>query len=273
MVPIIQLAKSGLKTSRLAFGTSRLHYLRGNERQRLLAAAAEVGFVHFDTAPAYGDGLAERELGQFLKGRRSGLVVATKYGIPPNPLSDALPALRMPILGARGIARRLGLIHRKHPPMTAAGLRLSVERSLRRLEVDTIDILFLHEPRIQNLPYPEEVAAEALYLRQRGMVKQFGLAGAWSGIADLKWSADVFRVIQTNEAEWPDQYPPDISYGAIANSPQQLFSGTRITTNEAIEKLNVAMRRRPQGAIIVSTTKTEHLHALAAASADSSPAA
>ena len=155
--------------------------------------------------------------------------------------------------------------------MTATGLRLSVERSLRRLAVDTIDILFLHEPSIERLPHPEQVAAEALNLRQRGMVKHFGLAGAWSGIAELKWSADVFQVIQTNESEWPDQYPPDISYGVIANGPQQLFSGTRIKANEAVEKLNAAMRRRPQGAIIVSTTKAQHLHTLAAASAAFSP--
>lgn len=266
MIPKIQLARSGLKTSRLAFGTSRLHYLRQNERQRLLAAAVEAGFVHFDTAPAYGDGLAERELGQFLRGR-SGLVIATKYGIPPNPLSDALPVLRMPILSARAIGRRLGLIHGKLPPMTAAGLRHSVEQSLRRLEVDTIDVLFLHEPRRERLANPEEVIAEALKLRQRGMLKHLGLAGAWSGIGQLKCLSDVFQVVQTSEAEWPEQSPPDISYGAIANGPQQLFSGERIGMNAAIQRLNAAMRRRPHGAIIVSTTKIDHLNALAAASA------
>ena len=267
MVPKIELTRSNLKTSRLTFGTSRLHYLAENERQRLLGVAAEAGFIHFDTAPCYGDGLAERELGRFLRGRQSSVVIATKYGIPPNPLSDAVPGLRMPILGARAIARRLGLIRGRLPPMTAAGLRHSVERSLQRLEVDVIDILFLHEPSIERLMHPEELATEALSLRQRGMVKHFGLAGAWPRIAELKWSSDVFRIVQTSEAEWPDQFPPDISYGAIASGPQKLLSGSRIGSGEAVEKLRTAMRRRPRGAIIVSTTQVEHLKALAEASA------
>jgi aryl-alcohol dehydrogenase-like predicted oxidoreductase len=64
LLPPVRLAKTEIVTSRLGFGTARLHYLAPRERQALLAAAAELGVVHFDTAPAYGDGIAETELGR-----------------------------------------------------------------------------------------------------------------------------------------------------------------------------------------------------------------
>lgn len=93
MIGKVALARGQLPGSRLAFGTSRLHYVGQADRQRLLALAVDCGICHFDTAPVYGDGLAERELGRFLKGRRSGLLIATKYGVAPDPIIAALPVL------------------------------------------------------------------------------------------------------------------------------------------------------------------------------------
>jgi aryl-alcohol dehydrogenase-like predicted oxidoreductase len=146
MIPTVRLARSGLETSRLAFGTSRLHYVDGSDRQRLLSAAADLGLTHLDTAPAYGDGLAEREVGAFIQGRRSRVTIATKYGIPPDPVLAALPSLALPLRAARAVARRVGLWRMQRPMLTPAGLRASAEASLRRLRTDTIDILMLHEP-------------------------------------------------------------------------------------------------------------------------------
>src|SRR5437773_1596207 len=104
MIPEVRLDRSGLRTSRLAFGTSRLHHVDYQKSQRLLALAAELGFVHFDTAPAYGDGLAERAVGRFIKRNRTSFVIATKYGIPPDPVLEAapsLPSLTVPLRTAR----------------------------------------------------------------------------------------------------------------------------------------------------------------------------
>src|SRR4051812_32660132 len=96
MIPKVRLQRSGLTTSRLGFGTSRLHYLGLAEQQVLLATAAELGITHFDTAPSYGDGLAERALGRFVRHERDRFLVATKYGLPSNRLIEALPALGRP---------------------------------------------------------------------------------------------------------------------------------------------------------------------------------
>src|SRR5262245_33171675 len=101
--------RSGLVVSRLGLGTARLHYCSSATRRKLVEHALELGFTHFDTAPCYGDTLAEHELGRALKPHRSRVVLATKYGIPPNPIIAAAPSLALPLRTARTMARKLGL--------------------------------------------------------------------------------------------------------------------------------------------------------------------
>src|SRR5579862_2558229 len=269
MLSSIQLSKAGLTTSRLAFGTSRLHYSGRRDRQRLLASAASLGFVHFDTAPSYGDGLAEAELSWILKGKRDRFVIATKYGVPPDPLLEALPSFGEPLRYIRAAARRVGLWQIPRQPLTPAGLRES-ERSLRRLQSDWIDILFLHEPRPECVPRPLEILEELLNLRRRGLIRTFGLAGSWDGIdALMAATPDLAQVVQTAEAEWPEALPPDITYGAVAGGIQS-YGSQGVSTEQALERLRSALNRRPHGVIVVSTTKIDHLNLLVEA-ATSSP--
>src|SRR5262245_5364479 len=118
MTSIAKIARGALTTTRLAFGTSRLHYLSRGDGQRLLAAAADIGIKHFDTAPAYGDGLSERELGRLIRERRSNVVIATKYGIPPDRLIAGVPTLGLPLRTLRALARRMGYWNSERPVMT-----------------------------------------------------------------------------------------------------------------------------------------------------------
>ena len=275
MIPQTRLVKSGLVTSRLAFGTSRLHYVDHRTRQDLMAQAVELGIIHFDTAPSYGDGLAERELGRFLKGRRSRLIIATKYGIAPDPLITAMPALAGPLRGVRAVARRAGLWQVRRPPLLAAGLRASVEASLRRIGTDVIDIVMLHEPLAARLPDAQAVVRELVDLRQRGLIRHFGLAGSWDGIASLGEAASSLgEIIQTGETQWgggshlaggihlAGGRAPDITFGALAQSGQHYFN-THVEGAGAGLRLREALARRPDGVVIVSTTKADNLHTLA----------
>src|SRR5262245_1051361 len=133
MVPRVTLDRAGLTTSRIGFGTSRLHYLAtGRAREAILRRCVELGVSHLDTAPLYGDGLAEIEIGRIFRGRRDAIVLASKYGLPPYPTTLALPGVATSIRAARAIARRFGY-RTKIPPLTGAGLTASVEQSLRRL--------------------------------------------------------------------------------------------------------------------------------------------
>lgn len=255
------LARSGIRTSRLAFGTSRLHHIGRRERQHLLGVAADSGILHFDTAPAYGDGLAEAELGRYLRGGRDRFVVATKYGIPPDPMIEAQPWLGLPLRGLRFFARSIGLQRDSGglPPLTASGLRESVAASLRRLATEYIDILLLHEPTVGRIARPDELLEEAVRLKQSGVVRAFGVAGAWRNIGALLAAQPALaEVVQTDEGGWPADCPPDIAYGAIAGGAQT-FRGPAIDAATAVQRVREALLRRPGGVVLLSTTKPDHL--------------
>jgi hypothetical protein len=78
----VTVMDTSLSTSRIGLGTHALHRLFSSRaRQNLLAAAYGRGLRYFDTAPSYGAGIAELELGRFAAARRARLVLATKFGI------------------------------------------------------------------------------------------------------------------------------------------------------------------------------------------------
>jgi aryl-alcohol dehydrogenase-like predicted oxidoreductase len=263
MIGRVRLAKSKLETSRLGFGTSRLHYADAKTRERLLNTAVDLGMTHIDTAPSYGDTLAESEIGNTLRAHRDRLVIATKYGIPPNRFGSVAPAA-MPLRAARGVARKFGF-SRARPPMTAVELRRSVEASLRRLRTDWIDILLLHEPTPDNLRSIEEIHEELGSLQRTGVIRHYGLAGAWLGIERLgPASAVLTQILQTGEQEWPESNPPDITYGSIMQHPQSSGIDSRV----ALDRLRRALERRPRGVVLVSTLSTDRLGSLARAALD-----
>jgi D-threo-aldose 1-dehydrogenase len=265
MLPAVTLDKAGLLTSRLAFGASRLHYLRSNDRQRLLAVSVELGFVHFDVAPLYGDGLAEIELGRFVARRQDRFIIATKYGIPADPVMQRWGSAAPVFRSIRAVARRTGLWRQGLPLLTARGLRESAESSLRRLNTDCIDILLLHEPSLGRIESSGGILEEFNNLKHRGLIRAFGVGGAWSGIRPLlEAEPGLGQIVQTGESEWSKDLPPDITYGAITKSSQSyLRAGVR--TNQAVERLQAALTRRPNGVVIVSSTKAHHLRVLAEA--------
>jgi len=70
-----ELGKTGLRVSALGFGCGNVGGLmiRGTaaERERAIARAVELGINYFDTAPSYGDGQSEQNLGAALRSRRA----------------------------------------------------------------------------------------------------------------------------------------------------------------------------------------------------------
>ena len=93
MMEFRRLGRSGLKVSPLGLGTARLAGLgwrddltpqdssqAKRDAVRQIQAAVDLGVTFFDTADNYGQGLSERILGEALRGRRDGIVVATKFG-------------------------------------------------------------------------------------------------------------------------------------------------------------------------------------------------
>jgi hypothetical protein len=142
-----------------------------------------------------------------------------------------LPLLGEPLRYIRAAARRVDLWQFRRQPLTSAGLRESAERSLRRLQTDWIDILFLHEPSPQHLLQPSAMLEELINLRRRGLIRAFGLAGSWDGIGALMAATpELAQVVQTAEGEWPEAFPPDITYGAVAGGIQN-YGSRKTQTN------------------------------------------
>ncbi|MDQ6777489.1 MAG: aldo/keto reductase, partial [Actinomycetota bacterium] len=108
---VLTLPGTAITTSRLGFGCAELYREPSSaQRRRLLDSAHHAGIRHFDVAPMYGLGVAERELGAFASQRRDQVVIATKFGISPSPAARAIgrvqgPARRL-LVAAPGLRSR-----------------------------------------------------------------------------------------------------------------------------------------------------------------------
>ncbi|KDN22746.1 aldo/keto reductase [Amycolatopsis rifamycinica] len=179
------LGRSGLRVSPLALGTATFGTEWGwgaekDEARKLFDTYVERGGNFVDTANTYTDGSSERLLGEFARGRRESLVLATKYSTlrrPGDPNS--------------------GGPHRK-------SLFASVEASLRRLDTDYLDLLYLH---VWDFTTPvEEILRGLDDLVRQGKVRYVAMSNvpAWEvsrmqAIADLRgWSPLVALQIEYN---------------------------------------------------------------------------
>ena len=140
-----------------------------------LERALELGVTFYDTADAYGAGENERFLAPFFKAHRDEVVIATKFAlsIPPDD-----PTRR---------------VVRNDPPY----IRQAVEASLKRLDVDAIDLYYMHR-RDVNVPIEESVGTMADLVRE-GKVKHLGLSEVTAG--ELR-AAHAVHPIAAVQSEW-----------------------------------------------------------------------
>lgn len=192
MLETIELAGTGRRTTRLGFGGSGLMGgLSERESLLLLETAFDAGIRHFDVAPAYGHGQAERCLGKFLRGKREQVTVATKYGILPPRRAGLLGVVRSAV---RPAVERLPAV-RTRVAQAAAGFRSkarfsveeagrSLEHSRRELGIDCIDVWLLHEVTADDLdgsgllPFFQE-------MQERGLVGTFGVGAERARLNEL----------------------------------------------------------------------------------------
>src|SRR5204862_1060291 len=122
-----QLGKSGLKVSALGFGCMGISFGYGPalDRQQgiaIIRAAFERGITFFDTAQVYGPFTNEEVVGEALAPFRDRVVIATKFGFNFDENGNQLAGLN------------------SRPD----SIRRTVEGSLQRLRVETIDLLYQH---------------------------------------------------------------------------------------------------------------------------------
>ena len=159
-----KLGNSNLEVSAIGLGCMGMSFSYGppkdtQEMTALLGAAVERGVTFFDTAEVYGPFTNEELVGEALAPFRGQVVIATKFGFDLSPNLDP-----------RGMKGSPGLNSRPEH------IKQAVESSLKRLKVETIDLLYQH--RVDpNVPI-EDVAGAVKELIQSGKVKYFGLSEA-----------------------------------------------------------------------------------------------
>jgi len=257
------IENTDVRVSRISFGTASLHHLfSASQRQQLLYAAAEAGISHFDSSPYYGYGLAEADLGRFMQGRRDHSTVATKVGLYPFG-GEALGTLDV---WAR---KALGKVY---PRMSAPEVDWCVQRaaaslnaSLKRLQTDYVDFLFLHEPDIVLLD-----ADEFLYWleaeQSNGRVRYWGLAGSPVFLAPwIRVGHPLSLVLQTKDDLINRTADFVLESGRKLQFTYGYLSSTvRDGSTESIaDVVRNALMRNTHGSVLVSTRRADRIQQLA----------
>jgi aryl-alcohol dehydrogenase-like predicted oxidoreductase len=188
MLPKRKLGSQGLEVSALGLGCMGMSQSYGvpDEAESIatIHRAVELGMNFFDTAEVYGPFVNEELLGRALRGRRDKAVIATKFGFR---IEDG---------------RLQGTDSRP------AHIREVAEASLRRLQIDTIDLLYQH--RVDpNVPI-EDVAGAVADLVRAGKVRYFGLSEAGEKNIRRAHATHPVTALQSEYSLWERNLEPQI---------------------------------------------------------------
>jgi aryl-alcohol dehydrogenase-like predicted oxidoreductase len=193
-----KLGSTGLSISSLSFGAWAIGGTWGplNDEEGLAALhrAVDLGVNFIDTADVYGDGHSERLIAKLRRERREPLIVATKAGRGASPHTVA--------------------------NYSKDALRGFVERSLKNLACETLDLLQLHCPP-SDVYYRAEVFAALDDLKAAGLIRHYGVS--------------VERVEEALKAiEYPGVESVQIVYNLFRQRPAELFFREAVRRNVGI---------------------------------------
>jgi aryl-alcohol dehydrogenase-like predicted oxidoreductase len=166
-----KLGRTGLDVSLLTFGCGAVGGLmtKGDpaDQMRAVKRALEIGINFFDTAPLYGNGASETNVGRIFRELKPDAILGTKVNVPPDQRSNI-----------------------------GAAINQSIDDSLRRLQREQVDILQLHnsispEGRPRDL-HPDVVLGEVVPAFER--LKQAGKI-RFAGITAIGDTAALHRVV------------------------------------------------------------------------------
>jgi aryl-alcohol dehydrogenase-like predicted oxidoreductase len=259
----------------------------------------------------YGLGLAEAELGSLLKRRRGDVTVTTKFGIDPTLLSRGVALIQPPVRAF--LAKRpsvgeglktagqgphsgpLGRLLYSSPGYHRRSAQAALERSLRALRTDYIDIFLLHDPIGGLITGVPELTGYLDEQCRAGRIRCWGVTGQPSELREVVECLGEVPVVQFRDDIF--EVPPSgehmldgarITFGALARavpasrqflaqSPGALrMWSERLGVDLAKESnlprmlLRAALRRNVAGPVLFSTTRSERVRVAAEAASQSS---
>lgn len=207
----VPLGLGGVAIGNLFFPTPE------RQAEETLEAAWKAGVRYFDTAPFYGAGLSEHRFGEFLRTqKREDFIVSTKIG----RVYEADSLVKGEGWSAPGKLWADALPFSFKYDYTADGVWRSVEDSLQRLGLSSIDIVFVHDLSPDNGDFGErwtdqfDIAAKGAFLaltkmRDQGIIKAWGmgvnriepvLAALKAGDPDVMLSATQYSLMKHEDA-------------------------------------------------------------------------
>lgn len=276
MLPLIPLGKTELSVSRIGLGTVKfgrnqsVKYPESFELpddkavRALLNCARDIGINLLDTAPAYG--ISEERLGKLLTGARKDWVICTKAG------EDF------------GISFKSGENESKFD-FSPEALRLSVERSLRRLRTDYLDIVLIHSDGNDSQIIHEHQALHTLAgLKREGWIRAYGMSTkTLEGGLICAREADVVMTTYDPELKEDQQLLAACSANNTGVLLKKIFNSGHLITNPAApasssnpapnqtshqmqtsnsaiaEKMKVIFAQKAVNSAIIGTLKPQHL--------------
>ena len=177
-----KLGKSGLEVSAIGLGCMGMSFGYGpagdkQEMIRVIHAAVERGVTFFDTAEVYGPYTNEELVGEALAPYRGKVAIATKFGFK---------------FDAAG--KQAGL------DSSPVHIKKAAEGSLKRLKVETIDLLYQH--RVDPEVPIEDTAGAVKELIQQGKVKHFGLSEAGVQVIRRAHKVQPVAALQSEYSLW-----------------------------------------------------------------------
>ena len=177
-----KLGRGGPVVPAIGLGCMRMSdFYRERDQEESLATihrALEIEITFFDTADIYGPHTNEELVGRALRGHREHVVIATKFGILRDPDKP----------GYRGISGKPAYVHE------------ACEGSLRRLDVDVIDLYYQHRVD-SDTPIEETVGAMADLVRQ-GKVRFLGLSEAGADMIRRAYAVHPITALQSEYSLW-----------------------------------------------------------------------
>ncbi len=181
------LGKTDLIISEIGFGCQSiaggLFYKNNSESIKTLLEAFDSGVNFFDTSDHYSQGESEMLIGKAFKGKRDKIIIGTKAGTLYTPVAQFILKLRPMIrpvskyIPSIKIPLHLMRAKQKRSDFSADYLTKAVEKNLKRMQTDYIDLFQLHKP--SGIILKEGGYIETLNkLKEQGKIRYFGISCA-----------------------------------------------------------------------------------------------